>query len=84
MTTDTPILTTREIQILTFIRQGMTNKQIALLLGIQPVTVEYHLGKVFRKLNASTRTEAVVLAEKMGLLPPMEIHSRQAGLKMLD
>lgn len=63
-----PCLTEREKQILILASQGKTNKEIAQQLEIKPVTVEFHLGNVFRKLDVSSRTEAVILAEKMGIL----------------
>jgi len=63
-----PQLTEHEIQVLRLVAQGLTNKEIASSLGIAERTVEYHLGEIFRRLNVSLRTAAVVMAEKMGLL----------------
>jgi DNA-binding CsgD family transcriptional regulator len=62
------ILTEQEIQILHWVRLGRTNQQIALGVGISTRTVEYHLGRIFKKLEVANRTAAVVLAEKMGIL----------------
>ncbi|MBI5297824.1 MAG: helix-turn-helix transcriptional regulator [Chloroflexi bacterium] len=62
------ILTEQEIQILHWVRLGRTNQQIALSFGISTRTVEYHLGRIFKKLEVANRTAAVVLAEKMGIL----------------
>ena len=67
MTIDTPHFTNRELQVLMFVKQGLTNKQIALLLGVKPVTVEFHLSNLYKKLNVSTRAEAVLQAEKIGI-----------------
>jgi DNA-binding CsgD family transcriptional regulator len=74
MTTKASSLTKREIEVLNLVRQGMTNKEVACLLSIKPVTVEFHLGNIYRKLGALTRMSAVLLAEKKGIFEAMEIH----------
>lgn len=56
------LLTPRETQILDVIADGLTNKAIARRLGISLHTVKFHVESVFRKLGASTRTEAVARA----------------------
>src|SRR6185437_15115453 len=56
------LLTPRETQILDAIADGLTNKAIARGLGISLHTVKFHVESVFRKLGASTRTEAVARA----------------------
>lgn len=56
------LLTPRETQILDAIADGLTNKAIARRLGISLHTVKFHVESVFRKLGASTRTEAVARA----------------------
>ncbi|MDD5189501.1 MAG: response regulator transcription factor [Dehalococcoidales bacterium] len=69
--TDTPSrspLTDRETEILSFVARGMLNKQIATELGISEQTIKNHITSILRKLNASARTEAVVLAIKQGLI----------------
>ena len=55
-------LTTREIQILSYIANGNTNKQVAHVLGISEQTVKNHISAIFRKLNANDRAHAVALA----------------------
>lgn len=62
------ILSGRECKILGLIAAGLTNKQVAEHLGIREGTVEYHLGNVFGKLQASNRMEAVRLARERGIL----------------
>jgi len=50
----------RENEVIELLLQGKSNKQIALALGISTSTVEYHLKNVYRKLQVSSRTEAVL------------------------
>jgi DNA-binding NarL/FixJ family response regulator len=63
-------LTDRELQILTLTGKGFTNKAIGLQLGISDRTVQNHLANIFQKLNAESRTEAVMRAVSIGLIPP--------------
>lgn len=63
-----PCLTRREKQIMAWVSCGLTNKEIATFLHIKPVTVEFHLSNIFKKLGASNRLEAVILAGQMGIL----------------
>ena len=56
------VLTPREAQVLDAIADGLTNKAIARRLGISLHTVKFHVEAVFRKLEASTRAEAVARA----------------------
>jgi DNA-binding NarL/FixJ family response regulator len=58
------LLTPREAQVLDAIADGLTNKAIARRLGISLHTVKFHVESVFRKLDASTRTEAVARASE--------------------
>jgi DNA-binding NarL/FixJ family response regulator len=61
-------LTPREKQVLGLLGQGLTNVAISQELGISSHTVRTHLQAIFRKLGASQRTEAIVLAMNAGLL----------------
>ncbi len=63
-------LTERELKILQLAGRGLTNKAIAARLKISPRTVQNHLANIFRKLQASSRTEAVMRAVTAGWLPP--------------
>ncbi|MDO8567664.1 MAG: response regulator transcription factor [Dehalococcoidales bacterium] len=61
-------LTRRETEILSYIGQGLLNKQIAAELGISEQTIKNHVTSILRKLNANARTEAVIVAIKQGLI----------------
>jgi DNA-binding CsgD family transcriptional regulator len=58
------LLTPRELEVLTAIADGDTNKAIARRLNISLHTVKFHVESVFRKLGARTRTEAVAKASE--------------------
>ena len=55
-------LTQREIQILSYIAEGNTNKQIAKCLNISEQTIKNHISSILRKLNANDRAHAVTMA----------------------
>ena len=59
-------LTQRERQILNYVADGNTNKQIARILKISEQTIKNHVSAILRKLNANDRAHAVVLAIKQG------------------
>ena len=59
-------LTQREIDIVSLIAAGQSNKAIALELGVAPETIKTHLKRIFLKLSARTRAEAVVRAQRTG------------------
>ncbi len=61
-------LTDRELEVLSLAAKGYTNKAIGVQLGISDRTVQGHLAKSFNKLQASSRTEAVMRAVSMGWL----------------
>jgi len=64
----TGILHSRELQILRLVARGMSNKEIAGELVISERTVRTHMVNIFRKLQVSSRTEAVLHALKEGWL----------------
>jgi two-component system, NarL family, nitrate/nitrite response regulator NarL len=62
-------LTSRQLQILPLLAEGMPNKRIADALGLTEGTVKQHLKDLFRRLHANNRTQAVREARRQGLLP---------------
>ncbi len=68
----TPVesLTERELEVLKLAAKGFTNKAIGVQLGISDRTVQGHLAKIYGKLQAGSRTEAVMRAVSQGWLPP--------------
>jgi DNA-binding NarL/FixJ family response regulator len=61
-------LTPREREVLELVAAGLSNRRIAERLGISEHTAKFHLNGILAKLGAATRTEAVVLAARHGLL----------------
>jgi DNA-binding NarL/FixJ family response regulator len=61
-------LTPREAEVLSLMAQGLSNKLIADRLKISDHTAKFHVNAILTKLGAETRTEAVVLAARRGLL----------------
>jgi DNA-binding NarL/FixJ family response regulator len=59
-------LTERELEVLSLAAKGYTNKAIGVQLGISDRTVQGHLAHIFDKLQASSRTEAVMRAVSLG------------------
>lgn len=62
------LLTPREIEILGLVAAGMSNKRIALTLGIMLETVKWNLKNVFLKLGVSSRYDAMIWARRHGLI----------------
>ncbi|MGI8550858.1 MAG: LuxR C-terminal-related transcriptional regulator [Dehalococcoidia bacterium] len=61
-------LTAREQEVLQLVAQGLPNKTIAAQLGISEHTVKFHITSILSKLGASSRTEAVRLGARRGLI----------------
>ena len=68
-------LTPREVQILTHIAEGNSNKRIAIILGLSVQTIKNHVSTILRKLNANDRAHAVMLAVSTGLVSVQPDHS---------
>jgi two-component system, NarL family, response regulator YdfI len=61
-------LTAREVEVLRMMAEGLGNKQIASRLGISDHTVKFHISSILAKLGASSRTEAVTVGVRKGLI----------------
>lgn len=61
-------LSPRELEILRMLAEGMANKTIAWKLGISEHTVKFHVASILNRLNATSRTEAVTLGIRRGLI----------------
>ncbi|WP_318839232.1 helix-turn-helix transcriptional regulator [Actinomadura montaniterrae] len=64
-----PVLSPREVDVLSYVAIGCTNAEAAARLGLLPETVKSYLRSAMRKLDAHTRLEAVTSARRAGLLP---------------
>jgi DNA-binding CsgD family transcriptional regulator len=62
-------ITRRELEILELIAQGMSNREIADKLFVSENTVKTHSSRLFDKLSARRRTQAVQIGKEMGLIP---------------
>jgi two-component system, NarL family, response regulator YdfI len=65
---DARSLTAREIEVLGMMAEGLGNKIIASRLGISPHTAKFHVGAIMAKLGAGSRTEAVTIGVRLGLV----------------
>ncbi len=66
------LLSDREIEILTLVSRGESNKEIAQALGINSRTAEWHVSNVLAKLGARSRTEAIRFADQQGIIEMSE------------
>ncbi|WP_245667290.1 helix-turn-helix transcriptional regulator [Actinomadura macra] len=64
-----PVLSPRELDVLSYVAIGCTNAEAARRLGLLPETVKSYLRSAMRKLDSHTRLEAVTAARRAGLLP---------------
>jgi ATP/maltotriose-dependent transcriptional regulator MalT len=62
-------ITRRELEILELIARGMSNREIADKLFVSENTVKTHSSRLFDKLSAKRRTQAVQIGKEMGLIP---------------
>ena len=63
-------LTPREVEVLTLIARGASNRQVARALNITPKTAGTHIERIYTKIGASTRSVATIFAVQHGLLDP--------------
>jgi DNA-binding CsgD family transcriptional regulator len=62
-------ISARELEVLALLAAGGSNKEIARRLTVSPNTVKTHLAKLFAKLEARRRTEAIQKARELGMIP---------------
>jgi two-component system, NarL family, response regulator LiaR len=62
-------ITARELEILTLVARGLSNREIAAQLFVSENTVKTHCARAFDKLGAARRTQAVLRGKELGLLP---------------
>ena len=63
-----PALTAREKEVLSLAAEGKSNKDIAEKLVLKEVTVKSHLNNIFKKLNVTNRTQAVLISQNTNLI----------------
>lgn len=61
-------ISARELEVLQALARGLANKEIARALGVSPNTVKTHLARLFGKLAAANRTQAIARARELGIL----------------
>ena len=61
-------LTPRQSEVLSYVAEGMSNKQIAYKMGVSEATVKLHINALLRAVGATNRTQAVIIAQKIGLI----------------
>jgi ATP/maltotriose-dependent transcriptional regulator MalT len=61
-------LTGRELEVLELLAHGLSNKSIAIRLGISDQTVKFHVASIYGKLGAANRTDAARRALRQGLV----------------
>jgi len=61
-------LTRREIEVLRMLAEGLGNRQMASRLGISDHTIKFHVSSILDKLGAASRTEAVTMGIRMGII----------------
>lgn len=68
----------RDRQILSGIRDGQTNQQIAARIGLAPHSVRIYVSQLYARLEAGTRPHLVSIAIQQGLIPPTQKKARTA------
>lgn len=66
-------LSPREHEVLILIAEGLSYQEIASQLNVSLSTIKTHASKIFSKMDVQRRTQAVMLAQKCGLIPPAKV-----------
>jgi DNA-binding NarL/FixJ family response regulator len=77
-------LTPRQAEVLSLLAQGKSNEMIAKQLGISVGVVKLHINAIFKALNVQSRTEAVLIAVRYGVVSPQQLRDAEAGKFSLD
>jgi DNA-binding NarL/FixJ family response regulator len=72
-------LTSREMDVLRLIAQGLSNKEIGLALALSEVTVKGYVSAMLSKLNMADRTQAALLAVRYGVIKPEDLPDVPSG-----
>ncbi|MBP6963273.1 MAG: response regulator transcription factor [Armatimonadetes bacterium] len=62
------VLTVREVQVLRLILEGRSSKEVAESLYLSKRTVDFHLARIYEKLNVTNRVQAIRRAAELGLV----------------
>lgn len=73
-------LTTRQMQTLQYLAEGLSNKEISARMNLAEGTVKIHTAAVYQALRVNSRLEAVSAARRMGFLPPLESDADGSGI----
>jgi DNA-binding NarL/FixJ family response regulator len=68
-------LTLRQLEVISMLGRGFSNKEIARALDVAERTVKAHVSAVFEALNVRNRTQAVLVAQKRGFLPSTPVYA---------
>ncbi len=77
-------LTPRQAEVLSLLAQGKSNEAIAKQLGISIGVVKLHINAIFKALNVQSRTEAVLIAVRYGVVSPQQLRDAEEGRFSLD
>ncbi len=75
---ETTGLTLRQLEVISMLGRGFSNKEIARALDVAERTVKAHVSAVFEALNVRNRTQAVLVAQRRGYLPSTPIYASNA------
>jgi DNA-binding NarL/FixJ family response regulator len=68
-------LTLRQLEVISMLGRGFSNKEIARALDVAERTVKAHVSAVFEALNVRNRTQAVLVAQRRGFLPSTPVYA---------